>query len=622
MTKEELIKLREQISQLSNDELKQRDLYLRSLANGEFQGPPVGYPSIDKMWLRYYKIEDIICDIPSCSAYSFLFEKSKMHLDKNALSYFGRKITFREMFGNIDKVADSLMSMGVKEGDIVSMSMPSIPEAVYLFYAISKIGAVANMIDPRSSEEGINDYINETKSSILFAIDVMNSKIKNIKNNSTINTVVDVSPFESLPTPLNSIMKLKASSKVNKSKGEGFIQWTSFCDLKDKHRRISDFKCDDGNKPVLIVHTGGTTGSPKGVILSNNNVNAIPFLSMQFPTDLQSKHKWLNIMPPFIAYGIGTGLHFPLSVGMEDILIPSFNPAEFDKLINKHKPNHISGVPSHWNNIIYSKLLKNKDLSYLITCAVGGDTMNYELERKSNIFLHEHGCNYSISKGYGMTESNGSIGRTLNDNNPIGSVGIPFTKVNIKVCDPDTGEELGVEEKGEIYISGPTLMIGYYNNEKETNNVISNEFNVRWLRTGDFGYISKDGNLFILDRIKRIIIRHDGFKVFPNLIEEVIEKHPNVKECKVVGMPDIENVQGMLPCAYIVMEDENVDLEQFKSEIINMCKQKLPEYSQPQLIKIKKVLPLTLIGKVDTLSLMKEVADEVEVSGKNKVLVK
>lgn len=624
MTKEELLELRKKLARLSDAEKKQRDLYLRKVALGEIQGEKTGYPSIDKPWLKYYTEETIESTLEDLSACDFIYYKNINHLDKAALAYFSRHITYREMFDNINICAKALKEYGVKEGDVVSISLPNIPEAAYLFYAISKIGAIANMIDPRASVEGIEEYLNEVNSKVLFMIDVANPKIVNVKKNTSVRTVVNVSPADSLPLPLSYGFKVKSfleNIKKKQPKVEGFDNWNNFFE-KGKLSNVSLGEVEGiSEKPVLIVHTGGTTGSPKGVILTNKNINAIPYQSMAFPTDLQSKHKWLDIMPPFIAYGIGTGLHFPLAVGMEDILIPAFDPEKFDKLLMKYKPNHISGVPSHWNSIIKSKVLKDADLSFLITPAVGGDTMDKTLEINSNKFLAEHGCNYEIVKGYGMTEMNGSIGRSLNDENLIGSVGIPFAQSNVKICNPETGEELGYNEQGEIYMTGPSMMLEYYNNEEETSKVkVADEFGQYWIKSGDLGYMTEDGNIFIIDRIKRIIIRHDGFKVFPSVIEEVIEKHENVKMCKVVGMPDNNNIQGELPCAFIVLNDNNVDLSKIEDEIKDICYKYLPEYSLPKALRFKNELPLTPIGKIDTLKLGEKIKEELQ--GESRILNK
>ena len=557
-----------------------------------------GYPSIDKPWLKYYSETAIHAKMPECSAYDYIVDINQKRLDKPALNYFGKRTTYREMIRQIDRCASALKACGVKRGEIISVSLPNTPEAVYLFYAISKLGAIANMIDPRSSSDGIAAYINETNSTRLFAVDLIAGKIKEIETKTHLEQIITVSPGNSLPAHLRALLSIK--NRLSGFKNT-YTEWNEF--MHNASHCTADAPKLEGlsNEAVMIVHTGGTTGSPKGVLISNRNINAIPFQSLQFPTDLQSKHIWLDIMPPFIAYGIGSGLHFPLAIGQEVVLIPAFKPEELDKLILKYKPNHITGVPSHWHYLINSKRLANKDLSFLITCCVGGDTTSSNLEIAANEFLSAHHCSYKIAKGYGMTEVNGSIGRTTNDNNPIGSVGIPFAHSIVKVCDPETGKELEYNEVGEIYLSGPSVMLGYYNNLEETKRIkIQDENGDCWIKSGDLGYMTEDGNIFINDRIKRMIVRHDGFKVFPSMIENAVSSHAAVEQCCAIGIADNAHNQGKVPSVYVMLTSAFRGRErQIEQELVALCQKELPEYAQPVEWHFRENLPLTSIGKID-----------------------
>lgn len=576
------------------------------------EGNLTGYASIDKPWLKYYSEEAINAKMPEKTIYQNLYDNNKEYLDRNALNYFGRKITYGELITNIDETAKALVNMGVCEGDIVTISMPTLPETIYLFYALSKIGAVANMIDPRTSSEGIASYIEEAKSKYVFIVDIAAVKLTDIE----LEKVVLISPSESLPAPLkmgyaakefigNLKSKEKTTIKINNS-----INWKDFLSYSKKSV-ISEFSYPkySKEKPLVIVHTGGTTGKPKGVVLSNYNVNSASYQCEIAGFDFQREHNWLNIMPPFIAYGIGNGLHLPLSCGMEVILIPQFDPSKFDELLVKHKPNHMVGVPSHYGSIINSKKLRKADLSYIIAPTVGGDKMDENLEIKTNEFLKEHNCDYKVTKGYGMTEVNAAVAAcTSNETNELGSVGIPFSHTVISIFNPDTGEELKYGEIGEVCITGPNTMLGYYENEEETEKILKKHSDGKiWVHSGDLGYMTEDGFLFIVDRIKRMIIRHDGFKVFPNLIEDVVIKHPDVKECKVVGVSDVKHSQGKMPIAFIVLNDNvSRSFYEIEQELFELCNKFLPEYSQPSCFQTKTSLPLTSIGKVDFISLEEE----------------
>lgn len=619
MTKEDLIKYKKKINALSNDEVAKRNLYLKGLHTGKYEGPMIGLATIDRPWLKYYSDEAIDTEIPTVSAYQYLLNCNKNNMNKYALNYFGRKFTFKELIENIAKTEKALRKLGVEKGDIVSVSLPNMPEAVYLYYALSKMGAIANMIDPRTSIDGFKEYLEEVDSKLLIVIDILKERLDRIVKGTKTEKIVIVSPSDSLPLGLKLGYKAKKFIENNKSKMQtkcSTIKWNEFLNV-GKDYQIFDDEEYVSNTPSLIVHTGGTTGIPKGVLLSNENINAVAFQSMNFPTDLQSNHRWLDIMPPFIAYGIGSGLHFPLCNGMETVLIPQFDPKELDKLVLKYKPNHIAGAPTHWNYFIKSKRLKNKDLSYLITCAVGGDALNIEVEKKANEFLKEHGVNRTIVKGYGMTETNGSIGRTVEECNELGSVGVPFAQSIVGIFDPETDNEMPYGEKGEICMSGPNVMLEYFNNPEQTNIVKkTHEDGTTWIHSGDIGYMNENGNIFVVNRIKRLIIRHDGFKIFPSNIEKIIQSHPDVATAVVVGIPDIYNNQGKLPCAIVLPNDASVDYKKLEEEIYLLCEQKLPEYSQLEMLEFTDKIPYTPIGKIDTFKLEKEMEEKIKIDTK------
>ena len=622
MNKDTLIKLKEQLSELSYLEEKQRDLYLKQLLEGKIQGPLTGHPSIDKPWLKYYTDEQIKTDMPQMSAYKYLFEQNKKYLSRTALSYYGRKITFDEFFTKIEETSKALKTIGVKENDIVTISMPNTPEAAYLFYAMSKIGAVANMVDPRTSAEGLKKYIKEVESDLVIIVDSYYNKIKDLRKTEKVKQIVAISPSESLPFGLNLgyrakefIEGLKNSEKKIVLE-DGTINWSQFIENGKEYKlnTEAEFK---SNRPLVIEHTGGTTGIPKGVVLSNENINAVALQSVLTGIDMQREHNWMDIMPTFIAYGVGMGLHLPLTIGMETILVPQFDPAKFDELLVKYKPIHMVGVPSYWGTIIKSKKLANKDLSYIIAPTVGGDAMDHTLEQQANDYLKEHNCSSKITKRqkswalyYHILSELRQV-PFVDKNNHIGSVGIPFVKTTISIFEPDTEDELMYGMDGEVCITGPNTMIGYFKNLEATNKMLKKHKDGKvWVHTGDIGHINEDGSLFIVDRIKRMMIRYDGFKIFPSLIENVIGTHEAVDSCKVVAIADQEHSQGKLPKAHIVLKSQYKGEEEMIMEQIKLlCLEQLPEYVQPVDYKFRESLPLTSVGKIDYISLEKEDAN-------------
>lgn len=625
---EQLKEYRIQLSKLSKSEQKMRNLYLKKLALGKMQGPNTGFASIDKPWLKYYSDDQIKTELPKGSVYSHLYDQNKKYLNRTALSYYGRKITFDELFSKIEETARALKQINVKEGDIVTISMPNTPEAVYLFYAISKIGAVANMVDPRTSADGIKHYIEEAKSDKVLIVDAYYNKVKSLTDDGIVKQIVAISPSESLPYGLNFGYKVKEfidsikNPELKNEFNDKTQSWKEFIDGGKSYVGETE-AVFVSNRPVVIEHTGGTTGQPKGVMLSNENINAVSKQSVLTGIDMQRDHNWLDIMPTFIAYGVAMGLHLPLSIGMETILVPQFDPKKFDELLVKYKPIHMVGVPSYWGTIIKSKKLSKKDLSYIIAPTVGGDAMDTILEQQANEYLKEHNCTSKIVKGYGMTEVCGGVAGTVEANNEIGSVGIPFVKTTISVFEPDSENEVGYNKNGEVCITGPNIMLGYFENLEATKKVLKRHSDgTVWVHTGDIGYMTENGNIYIVDRIKRMMIRYDGFKIFPSLIENVIASHVAVDSCKVVSIADIEHSQGKLPKAHIVLKDDFKSYEeQVKEEIINLCAEELPEYVQPVDYKFRDSLPLTPIGKVDYRALEMEDSN-VKNKSSEKILIK
>lgn len=607
MTKEDLNNLKEKISQLDELEKKQRNIYLKKLATGELQGPPTGYATIDKPWLKNYSDELINSDLPQDTIYGYLRKKNRDRLDRTALEYFGNKVTYRQLLEKIDVVSKSLWQLGVRKGDIVTVCMPTTPEMVYIFYALSKIGAISNMIDPRKSTKEMEEYTNEVNSKLFIGVDLVQDKIKDIKLNTKVENVVVITPYESFKKPIKKVIKLAKKVKINRE----FLSWDEFIQVGSNVKEIEENKYKP-NKTVTIVHTGGTTGKSKGVKLSDDNINMCAYQCEYSGLDFKDISKdnpgtWFDIMPPFIVYGVGNGLHLPLTMGKKVILIPKFNPEEYDKMLLKHKPNYMAGVPSHYNYLLNSKKLKDIDLSFIKTPIVGGDKMDYTLEEEVNKFLKSHNCASKIIKGYGMSEVDAAVSVCINnDVNKFKSVGIPLSHTTIGIFDYVTGDELPYDEYGEVRISGPNVMVGYYQNDEEEKKVLHEEKGERVIYSSDRGKMDKDGTLFVTGRYKDMIVRHDGFKVYPSEIENIILTHPAVSECKIVGVRNYDESQGELPIAYIILKDDKYDKEKIISEIRNICQKELAEYSIPIYYNIINSFPKTSIGKIDTNALKKE----------------
>ena len=555
------------------------------------------YASQAKPWLKYYDQKFIDQTLPALSAFEYVCQRSKNHLNDTALEYYGRKFTYADLIVNVKKTAAALRGAGVKKGDIITVVSIMTPEIIALFYAADMIGATLNLVDPRYSVEGIREYIEEVDSHLLVCLNVVYERCRQAAKRTNVEKVIVLSPADSLPPVMAVGYKLTTPDK-NKY-ASNVIRWKQF--IKGGEGQSTAAEPYDPDHACVVVHTGGTTGSPKGVMLTDDCFNGIALQFQAYPKLFHRGQKLMNVMPPFIAYGFACGIHLPLVLGFTVIIIPNLDPAKLGSLVLKHKPEHMFGVPTHYQQLAADPKLRDKDLSFIINYAAGGDSLSRGAEQTVNDFLAAHGARYPIAKGYGMTEVSSAATVAAGLDNKPGSVGIPMVNTIIAAFEPGTDRELPIGERGELCISGPCLMKGYYNKPEETAILLRRHPDGRvWAHTGDMGYLDEDGFVFLDSRIKRMIIRHDGFKVFPSMIENVVSRHPAVHQCSVVGCTDKDHTQGRLPFVYIVLKaDTTAKKKQVIRELERMCAEELPEYVQPVAYKFISSMPMTPVGKVD-----------------------
>lgn len=555
------------------------------------------YASQAKPWLKYYDQKFIDQTLPALSAFEYVCQRSKNHLNDTALEYYGRKFTYADLIVNVKKTAAALRGAGVKKGDIITVVSIMTPEIIALFYAADMMGATLNLVDPRYSVEGIREYIEEVDSHLLVCLNVVYERCRQAAKRTNVEKVIVLSPADSLPPVMAVGYKLTTPDK-NKY-ASNVIRWKQF--IKGGEGQSTAAEPYDPDHACVVVHTGGTTGSPKGVILTDDCFNGIALQFQAYPKLFHRGQKLMNIMPPFIAYGFACGIHLPLVLGFTVIIIPNLDPAKLGSLVLKHKPEHMFGVPTHYQQLASDPKLRDKDLSFIINYAAGGDSLSRGAEQTVNDFLAAHGARYPIAKGYGMTEVSSAATVAAGLDNKPGSVGIPMVNTVVAAFEPGTDQELPIGQRGELCISGPCLMKGYYNKPEETAILLRRHPDGRvWAHTGDMGYLDEDGFVFLDSRIKRMIIRHDGFKVFPSMIENVVSRHPAVHQCSVVGCADKDHTQGRLPFVYIVLKaDTTAKKKQVIRELERMCAEELPEYVQPVAYKFISSMPMTPVGKVD-----------------------
>ena len=555
------------------------------------------YASQAKPWLKYYDQKFIDQTLPALSAFEYVCQRSKNHLNDTALEYYGRKFTYADLIVNVKKTAAALRGAGVKKGDIITVVSIMTPEIIALFYAADMMGATLNLVDPRYSVEGIREYIEEVDSHLLVCLNVVYERCRQAAKRTNVEKVIVLSPADSLPPVMAVGYKLTTPDK-NKY-ASNVIRWKQF--IKGGEGQNTAAEPYDPDHACVVVHTGGTTGSPKGVMLTDDCFNGIALQFQAYPKLFHRGQKLMNVMPPFIAYGFACGIHLPLVLGFTVIIIPNLDPAKLGSLVLKHKPEHMFGVPTHYQQLASDPKLRDKDLSFIINYAAGGDSLSRGAEQTVNDFLAAHGARYPIAKGYGMTEVSSAATVAAGLDNKPGSVGIPMVNTVVAAFEPGTDQELPIGQRGELCISGPCLMKGYYNKADETAMILRRHPDGRiWVHTGDMGYLDEDGFVFLDSRIKRMIIRHDGFKVFPSMIENVVSRHPAVHQCSVVGCADKDHTQGRLPFVYIVLKaDTTAKKKQVIRELERMCAEELPEYVQPVAYKFISSMPMTPVGKVD-----------------------
>ena len=555
-------------------------------------------------WEKYYKPEDRSIEVPDISIYDY-FEKSSFNrMDEIALNYFGVKMSFKELIDNIDLCSKAFRCYGVRSGDVISICMPNTPEALISFYAANKIGAIVNFIHPLSSEDEIKDTLIKTKSVFLIAINICYDKIVNILDKTDIYKTIIISAKNYMPPLLKFGYSVFQEKNINFPKSsEKYLYWNDFMS-RGKSYEHNCFVQKSMNDDAVYLHSGGTTGTPKNIVLTNGNFNAIiEQAKIVFP-DLGVGDKLLGILPLFHCFGLIVSICAPLSLGATIVLIPQFDAKRFDKLIRKYEPSVLTGVPTLYEALITNPYMINVDLSATKYVVCGGDSLSPERNQAVNDFLASHNCKCRVTQGYGMTETSGPASFGYKEAAKLGSVGIPLPGNVFKIFDINTYEEMAPNEIGEICISGPSVMSRYLDNKEETNNMIKvHDDGVRWVHTGDLGYMDKDGVLFFVQRLKRMLIV-SGYNVYPAHIEEVLLEHPKIKDCGVIGVPHPYKVQ--VPKAYIVLK-KGVEYDRAVSkEIKDYCNKKLAKYMIPKEFVVRDKLPKTLVGKVNYKELEKE----------------
>ena len=560
-------------------------------------------------WLAFYGNTPATIDYPRVTMYQLVAQAGRKYPNNIAYSFMGKPTSYSDFLGRIDAAAKGLYRMGIRKGDRVTICMANTPQAVDCFYALNRIGAIPNMIHPLSAANEIAFYLNVSHSKAILTLDQFYSKVASVLPKVEQEVTVLIAKIrDELPFPLNMLFPLTKSGKAGKGLPKtGYTLWYDMVAAgKGTELPEDEGKYDDCG---AILYSGGTTGTNKGIMLSNLNFNALGLQTIAasgFGTI--AGLKMLSIMPVFHGFGLGIGIHTALIGGATCILIPQFSVKVYADTLKKEKPNIIPGVPTLFEALLRADNLADVDLSFLRGIFSGGDSLSPELKKKVDAFLKEHNCSEQIREGFGTTECVTASCLTPKDYARSGSIGVPFPDVYYKVVKPGTTEECDPNIEGELCISGPTVMLGYMDNPEETAATLRNHGDGRiWLHTGDLGHMDEDGFVYFRQRLKRMIVT-SGYNVYPSQLENIIDGHDKVLLSCVIGVKD--EYRGQKVKAYVVPMPGIEPSEQLRQELLAFCAGQMAKYAAPREIEFRTELPKTLVGKVAYRVLEEEAARE------------
>ncbi|MBQ8202813.1 MAG: AMP-binding protein [Clostridia bacterium] len=516
--------------------------------------------------------------------------------DYIAFDFMGKSTTYRKLIEQIETCAKALKTIGIREGDKVTIAMPNCPQAIYLFYAVNLVGGIANMIHPLSAEKEIEFYLNESQSVTAITLDQFYHKFEHIRQNTKVVNIIIASIKDELAQPIKAGYMLTSGRKIAKIPEDApVIRWDEFMKLS-KHCFYNykvEKKSDD---PAVILYSGGTTGTTKGILLTNKNFNALGQQVIAANPMFNPGDKMLSAMPIFHGFGLGVCIHTMLSQGGRCVLVPRFTPKSYAKDLVKNKCNFIAGVPTLYEALLRLPDMDGADLSCLKGVFSGGDSLSIELKKKFDKFLQEHNAPIQVREGYGTTETVTACCLTPSHMAKEGSIGLPFPDTYIKIVEPDTDKELPYGEEGEILLAGPTVMMEYMGHPEETAKTLRTHADgLTWVYTGDLGTMDEQGFVYFKGRAKRMIVS-SGYNIYPAQLENILDAHELVQMSCVIGVPDSYKMQKVK--AFVKLVPNAQPNEETKQILMDYCRDNIAKYAMPYDLVFKEDMPKTLVGKV------------------------
>ena len=514
-----------------------------------------------------------------------------------AFDFMGKSTTYRSLVREIENCAKALKTIGVREGDKVTIAMPNCPQAIYMFYAVNLVGGIANMIHPLSAEKEIEFYLNESESVTAITLDQFYHKFERIRENTKVINIIIASVKDALSKPIRAGYMLTEGRKIAKIPEDApVIMWKDFMRLS-RSCFYKTFKVKrTGSDPAVILYSGGTTGTTKGIVLTNLNFNALAAQIIATNPMFRPGDRMLSAMPLFHGFGLGVCIHSMLANGGRCILIPRFTAKSYAKQIVKYKCNFIAGVPTLYEALLRLPSMDGANLSSLKGVFSGGDSLSIELKKKFDKFLYDHNATVQVREGYGTTETVTACCLTPTHMFKEGSIGLPFPDTYIKIVEPGTDREVPYGTEGEILLAGPTVMKEYMKHPEETAQTLRTHADgLTWVYTGDLGVMDEQGFIYFRGRAKRMIIS-SGYNVYPGQIENVLDAHDAVQMSCVIGVPDAYKMQKVK--AFVKLKDGAAATEETKQDILDYCARHVAKYAMPYDIEFRDDMPKTLVGKV------------------------
>ncbi|MDQ0158877.1 long-chain-fatty-acid--CoA ligase [Alkalibacillus salilacus] len=543
---------------------------------------------LKKPWLKHYPEEvPTTIDYDKRTLQSFLVENAENFPDKVAIHFMGKDITFSEVADSAKRFASYLQELGIEKDDRVGIMLPNTPQSVIAYYGTLLAGGIVVQTNPLYTERELSYQMKDSGAKVLVCLDILLPRVNAIKEETNLNHVVTTRIKDYLPFPKNMIQpmlqKREYGMVVKPEHGGDTHVWTTM--LEEASDEYVEHNIDPEEDLALLQYTGGTTGYPKGVMLTHFNLVSNTQMSEKwlYKTEF-GKETILGILPFFHVYGMTTVMNMSIMMAQKMILIPKFDVDNVLKAIDSQRPTLFPGAPTIYIGLLNHPKLNKYDLSSIEACISGSAPLPVEVQEQ-----FESVTGGRLVEGYGLTETSPvTHSNFVWQNRRSGTIGVPWPDTDASVFDPNTHDELEIGEVGEIGVKGPQVMKGYWKRPEETDQVLQDG----WFFTGDMGYMDEEGFFYIVDRKKDMIIA-GGFNIYPREVEEILYEHESIQEAVVAGIPD--PYRGETVKAYIVLKD---GAELTEDDLDQFCRKNLAAFKVPKLYEFRDELPKTAVGKI------------------------